>query len=146
MIDLGLSAKFNPREGAIDPHGLMFSLRIGDCSANVDILNDLLDKVLPKTAQNTPMVDLPMSTTTSTYRDTPQPSAAYTFASQLTPAFPSPGHSFASSLFSPSSLFSSSESMSPKGGLLSPKSAHPLSPRPFRSPSSPFLQAISVSV
>ena len=124
----------------------MFSLRIGDCSAKVDIINDLLNKLLPKTAQNTPVVDLPASTTTSAYGDIPQTSAAYTSASQLTPAFPSPAPSFASSLFSPSSLFSSSESMFPKGGLLSPKSAQLLSPRSFKSPSSPFFQAISVSV
>jgi hypothetical protein len=146
VIDLGLSVKFNPREGAIDAHGLMISLKIGDCSAKVDLLNRLLDKLLPRKAQNTPLLDLSISPPAPVDGDTPQPSAAYTFASQLTPAFPSPAHSFASSLFSPSSLFSSSGLMSPKDGLLSPKSTHPLSPRSHKSPSSPFFQAISVSI
>jgi len=146
VIDLELSVKFNPREGAIDTHGLMFSLRIGDCSAKIDLLNRLLDKVLPRKAQNTPMVDLSISIPAPADGDAPQPSAAYTFVSQPTPAFPSPAHSFASSLFSPSSLFSSSGLVSPKDGFLSPKSAHPLSPESHKSPSSPFFQAISVSI
>ncbi|KAJ3512535.1 hypothetical protein NLJ89_g3461 [Agrocybe chaxingu] len=122
IIDLAISAKFNPKEGAIETHGLEVSLKIGDCSAKVDLLNQLLEKVSPKQ---------------------PPPTINRSFAS---PSAPTNVQSFASSLFSPSSVFSPSGASSPKPSLFSPKPGQLLSPRSPKSPSSPFFQAISASM
>lgn len=141
VIGLGISVKFNPREGVLDTQGLKISFKMGDCSAKVDLLNLLLDKVLPKKPQQTttilPPLSSPMSAYGSTILETPiSPSTHQSMG------LPSPTPSFASSFFSPKSMFAPSGLMSPKPSLLSPNSIHHMSPR---SPSSPFFQAISVS-
>jgi hypothetical protein len=46
--DFSVTASFNPKESLIDTHGLSVKLKIGDCILKVDLLNELLDKVLPQ--------------------------------------------------------------------------------------------------
>ncbi|KAF8974465.1 golgi-body localization protein domain-containing protein [Flammula alnicola] len=145
MIDLGISVKFSPKEGAIDPQGLEISLKIGECSAKVDLLNILLDKALPKKPQTLAVIHPSLSSPILTSGDTPLLSST-TLGSQASPVLPSPAQSFASSLFSPSSFFSPSDLMSSKLSFFSPNSTKMLSPRSPRSPASPFLQAISASM
>lgn len=140
---MDLSVKFNPKQGAIDPRGLEFSLKVGDCSAKIDLLKILLDNVLLK---KTP-------TRTSNLQFPPSPPLAY--AKKLSPSPPgfqdppalaSPTQSVRTSLFSPASLFSPSSLMSSNTSFFSPNSATGmLSPTSPKSPASPFLQAISVS-
>uniref|UniRef100_A0A8H7Y1A7 Uncharacterized protein n=1 Tax=Psilocybe cubensis TaxID=181762 RepID=A0A8H7Y1A7_PSICU len=144
VIDLGISVKFNPREGALETQGLQISFKMGDCSAKVDLLNLLLEKVLPKKSQQAtivPSLSSPISEYGSTVLGTPVSSTAH-----RPTALPSPTPSFASSFFSPKSMFSPSGLMSPRPSLLSPNSAQYLSPRSPKSPSSPFFQAISASM
>ena len=131
-IDLGLSAKFNPKEGVVDPHGLEVSLGIGDCSVKVDLLKLFLEK-LPKRPKTLPTIKPPGSLSIQT--DTPLASS-FSPGSQSSTIFPSPVQSFTSAIFSPT--FSPSSLLS----LRSPSFLSPSSPQP---PASPFFRAISVS-
>ncbi|KAF8913997.1 golgi-body localization protein domain-containing protein [Gymnopilus junonius] len=140
-ISLGLSAKFNPKEGALEPNSLELSLSVGECSAKVDLLKNLLDNAIPKKSPSVSIVH-PSSPPVSPYGDSPFLSS-FALGSPQSTYFPSPAPSFASSLFSPSSLFAPSTVTSPKPSVLSPNSGHLLSPK---SPSSPFLRAISASI
>ncbi|PPQ99072.1 hypothetical protein CVT24_003632 [Panaeolus cyanescens] len=136
VIDFATSVKFNPREGTLDRHGLELSLKVGDCSAKVDLLNNILDKLFPKKKVVDPL-DLP----SPGFTDAPFGSA-FTFGSQLSAAIPSPVQSFASSLWSPSSILTT-ELKSPFSALLSPQTNKTFS---ARSPSSPFFKALSASM
>lgn len=129
-IDLQVSAKFDPKVGVVDPHGLEVSLKIGDCSMKVDLLKLFLEK-LPKRPKTLPTINPPGP---SIQTDTPLASS-FSPGSQPSAAFPSPLQSFTSSIFSPSSLLSLS-------ALKSPSFLSPSSPQP---PASPFFRAISVS-
>ncbi|KDR83645.1 hypothetical protein GALMADRAFT_235956 [Galerina marginata CBS 339.88] len=142
-IDLSISAKFNPKEGAIETRGLEISLRMGDCLAKVDLINLLLEKAIPKKTQTVPIIHPPLSPV-SAYGETPLASS-FMLTSPQPAVFYASGKSFASSLFPSTSMFSPSSILSPKS-LLSPNSALPLSPRLPRSPSSPFFKAISASI
>lgn len=137
-MDLGV--RFNPKEGAIDPLGLEVSLKVGDCSAKMDLLKILLDKVYPSHPVAIQQSMSPVSPYASHLFFPPAASRG-----QVSPTFPSP-HSVRTSLFSPASLFSPSTIMSSNTAFVPPTSADlPHLPSP-RSPSSPFLQAISVSL
>jgi len=146
LIDFGVSAKFNPREGALEPRGLEISLRMGDCSAKVDLLNMLLRKAFPKKTQAVrpippPLVPPSLVSPTTSYGDNTSLGSSFAWGSQKISALPSPpqsAQSFTSSLFSPMSMFS------PRNSVLSPNSTNMLSPSFPRSPSSPFFKAISV--
>ncbi|KAF9569300.1 hypothetical protein CPC08DRAFT_812902 [Agrocybe pediades] len=143
LIDFGMSAKFNPREGALEQRGLEISLSLGDCSAKVDLLNMLLSKAFPKKARPAHPIPPPLSSLPASYGgDTPL-SSPFAWNKQQSPSLasaPPTARSFASSLFSPMSVFSG------KTSLLSPNSANPMSPSFPRSPSSPFFKAISASM
>lgn len=142
-IDLRVSAKFNPKEGVVDPHGLEVSLKIGDCSAKVDLLKLLLEK-LPKRPKTSPAISPPdLLSPMSFQTDTPLASS-FSPGSQPSAAFPSPVQSFASAIFSPSSLLFSPSSVLSPSALKSPSLLPPNSPQPF-SPTSPFFRAPSVS-
>lgn len=143
-IDLRVSAKFKPKEGVIDSHGLAVSLKIGDCSLKVDLLKLLLEK-RPKRSKRLPTINppglfSPLSIPSDTPSDTPLASS-FSLGSQPSAASPSPVQSFTSAIFSPSSLFSPSL-MSPST-LKSPSLLSPNLPQP---PASPFFRALSVSV
>lgn len=138
-IDLRVSAKFKPKEGVVDPHGLEVSLKIGDCSVKVDLLKLLLEK-LPKRPTTSPTINSPgLSSPVSIQSDTPLASS-FSLGSQPSAASPSPVQSFTSAIFSPTSLFSPSL-LSPSA-LKSPSLLSPNSPQP---PASPFFRALSVS-
>jgi len=139
-INLQVSAKFKPREGVVDPHGLEVSLKIGDCSVKVDLLKLFLEK-LPKRPKKLPTINPPaLLSPVSIQADTPLASS-FSPGSQPSAGFPFPSsvQSFTSAIFSPSfspaSLLSLSNLKSPS--FLSPNSPHP--------PTSPFFRAISVS-
>lgn len=135
LIDLRVSAKFNPKEGVVDPRGLEVSLKIGDCSVKVDLLKLFLEK-LPKRPKTLPTINHPEPLSpVSIQTDTPLASS-FSPGSQSSAALPSPVQSFTSAIFSPT--FSPSSLLSLRSpSFLSPKSAHP--------PASPFFRAISVS-
>jgi hypothetical protein len=134
-IDLQVSAKFNPKEGVVDPHGLEVSLKIGDCSAKVDLFKIFLEK-LPKRPKTLPTINPPEPLSlVSIQSDTPLASS-FSPGSQPSTVFPSPVQSFTSAIFSPT--FSASS-------LLSLRSPSFLSPNSARPPASPFFRAISVS-
>ncbi|KAF9485263.1 hypothetical protein BDN70DRAFT_871269 [Pholiota conissans] len=144
IIDLNVSVKFNPKEGAIDPRGLDVSLKLGDCSAKVDMLNILLEQTLrkrsspPNNTQRQPLSPL------SPYTGNFLPSAPIFQAPPS--ALLSPAQSLKSSIFSASSLLSPSKIMSSNTSSFSPTSTNIMSPMTPKSPSSPFLQAISASM
>jgi len=120
----------------IDTHGLSVKFKIGDLNLKVDLLNELLDKVLPRKS-SAPAFELPLSATVS-----PSERRQFSRFSLASPAssITSPVYSLTSSIFSPSSLFSPSDVASPKRPLLSPTSML-LSPR---SPISASFKALSV--
>ena len=133
-IDLRVSAKFKPKEGVVDPHGLEVSLKIGDCSVKVDLLKLFLEK-LPKRPKILPTINPPgLLSPVSIQTDTPLASS-FSAGSQPSATFPSPVQSLTSAIFSPSSLLSLSTLKSPS--FLSPNSPQP--------PASPFFRALSVS-
>lgn len=142
---MDLSVKFNPKQGAIDPQGLEFSMKVGDCSAKLDLLKILLDNVFPKKPSARAGKQYPPSLPLS-YPKTLLTSPLG-FRAQEPPTVASPTQSVRTSLFSPASLFSPSSLMSSNASLFSPNSAtRLLSPTSPKSPASPFLQAISVSL
>jgi hypothetical protein len=138
-IDLRVSAKFKPKEGVVDPHGLEVSLKIGDCSVKVDLLKLFLEK-LPKRPKTLPTINPPGPLSpVSIQTDTPLASS-FSPGSQASAAFPSSVQSFTSAIFSPSfspaSLLSLSTLKSPS--FLSPNSPQP--PAFFRALSVSFLR------
>ncbi|KAF8812536.1 hypothetical protein BYT27DRAFT_7182979 [Phlegmacium glaucopus] len=142
-IDLLVSAKFNPKEGVVDRHGLEVSLKIGDCSVKVDLLKLLLEKLpkRPKTSIINPSEPL---SPVSIQADTPLASS-FSPGPQSSAAFPSPVQSFTSAIFSPSSLLFSPSSILSSSTLKSPSLLSPNLPQPF-SPTSPFFKALSASI
>ena len=134
-IDLRVSAKFNPKEGVVDSHGLEVSLKIGDCSVKIDLLKLFLQK-LPKRPKTVPTINPPGPLSpVSIQTDTPLASS-FSPGSQPSAAFPSPVQSLTSAIFSPT--FSPSSLLSLRSpSFLSPNSAQPAA--------SPFFRAISVS-
>lgn len=141
--ELDIVARFNPKESVIDTHGLSVKLKVEDCSAKVDIMNQLLNRMLPSIS-STPSVNyVPVSPPLSATAEKPRLSRFSLTAPAS--AIVSPVYSFTSSLFSPSSFFSPSDANSAKPSLFSPTSAKLLSARSHLSPSSPFFRAFSVS-
>lgn len=138
-IDLRVSTKFNPKEGVVDPHGLEVSLKIGDCSVNVDLLKLLLEK-LPKRPKTSTVHPPGLLSPVSIQDDIP----FFSPGSQASAAFPSPVQSFTSAIFSPSSLLFSPSSILSSSNLKSPALLSPNSAQPL-SPTSPFFKALSVS-
>ena len=142
-IDFRVSAKFNPKEGAVDPHGLEVSLKIGDCSVKVDLLKLLLEK-LPKRPKTSPPTNPPSLLSPMSVQSDGPLASSFSPGSQPSADFPSPVQSFTSAIFSPSLLFSPSSILSPSN-LKSPSLLSPNSLQPF-SPTSPFFKALSVSL
>lgn len=129
-IDLVASMDFNPRAGLMDTNTLELSLTLGDCSAKVDLVSLLLDKLKPKKSSKLPKLVTQPKIASPRFTSFSFPSSAGISAS-IQSALPS----FASSLWSPGG----------KSGAFSPLSGKMLSPTSLRSPTSPFFRAISVS-
>ena len=142
-IDLQVSAKFNPKEGVIDPHGLDVSLNIGDCSMKVDLLKLLLEK-LPKRPKTPPTINPPGLMSPVSIQSITPLASSFSPGSQASAAFPSPVKSFTSAMFSPSSLLFSPSSLLSPSNRISSSLLSPNSPQPT-SPTSPFFRALSVS-
>lgn len=132
-IDLVASMDFNPRAGSIETNTLEFGLTLGDCSAKVDLVMLLLEKLKPKaspTPPRPPPHNITVDSPPSRYSSFGFPSGG--ISASIQSALPS----FASSLFSPGSISRPMSAFSPTAGnLLSPKS-----------PASPFFRAISASM
>lgn len=130
-IDLVASMDFNPRAGLMDTNTLELSLTLGDCSAKVDLVSLLLDKLKPKKSSKLPKLVTQPKIASPRFTSFSFPSSAGISAS-IQSALPS----FASSLWSPGG----------KSGAFSPLSGKMLSPTSLRSPTSPFFRAISASM
>ena len=134
--DLGVTVNFSPKESQVDKHGLSVRLKVGECFTKVDLLNQVLDKILPKKVPTPALSHATLSPATSIMSEGPLFSG-FPLASPAS-AIVSPVYSFTSSLFSPS------DANSAKPSILSPTSRL-LSPRSPMSASSPFFKALSVS-
>lgn len=134
--DLDVTVNFSPKESQVDKHGLSVRLKVGECFTKVDLLNRVLDKILPKKAPTPALSHATLSPAASIMPEGPLFSG-FPLASPAS-AIVSPVYSFTSSLFSPS------DANSAKPSILSPTSKL-LSPRSPVSASSPFFKALSVS-
>lgn len=135
-INLQVSAKFKPKEGMVDPHGLEVSLKIGDCSVKVDLLKLFLEK-LPKRPKTLPTINSPGPLSSVSIQSDAPLASSFSPGSQASAAFPSPVQSFTSAIFSPSFSPASLLSLST---LKSPSFLSPNSPQPPA-----FFRALSVS-
>ncbi|TFK43439.1 golgi-body localization protein domain-containing protein [Crucibulum laeve] len=133
-IDLGVSVRFNPRAGFIDPHSIETTLSVGDCTIKVDLVNTLLGKLKPLTVQNITAVESPPA---SPYPGSPL--STFSFLSPQSSTFSSPALSMSQSLMPPHAI-------SPTPSILGVDSAKSLSPNSLKAPSSPFLRALSASM
>ncbi|TFK23245.1 hypothetical protein FA15DRAFT_705606 [Coprinopsis marcescibilis] len=136
-IQLTAGMEFNPRAGLIERHTLDVALSLGRVSAQADVMNVVLSQLKPVDSPKPPPVaqkpiipSLNMEALrSSSFFSSPR------FSSALQSALPS----FTSSLFSGG----------PKSGPMSPftpRTANALSPKAFKSPTSPFFRAISASI
>lgn len=134
IVELKAGMDFNPRAGTVEPHTLDISLSLDRLMTKVDLLNTILAQLKPRPQ---PSVSLKRDFNLAPLDLEPRGSSFFS-SPRITSAIQSAIPSFASSIFSPGKMSGALSALSPTTRKL-------LSPNSMKSPTSPFLQALSVS-